>query len=137
MVCGAAAVSAIAARSDHGYCLLSSEKVSYFFAEGESLEECCEGKVLAEPRGIFLDAFQVSVFVAREERFVHRFHFAHFAEEDNFPGELSFVLVKVRFFLDVDPNCGRGDGALRRGGPWPGLRDEHGGVGRSHTHPGV
>src|SRR4029077_3446505 len=42
---GAAAVSAIAARSDHCYCLLSSEKVSYFFAERESLEECRKGKV--------------------------------------------------------------------------------------------
>src|SRR4029077_8854807 len=112
---GAAAVSAIAARSDHCYCLLSSEKVSYFFAERESLEECRKGKVFAEPRGIFLDAFQVSFFVAREERFVHRFHFAHVAEENNFSGELSFVPLEVPFFLDVDPNRGRSNGALRRG----------------------
>jgi hypothetical protein len=80
----ASIVSAVAAGRNHSNGLFGGEEVADLFAEGERFEKCREGKGAGQAGGIFLDAFEVGVFVAREKRFLDGFHLAHFAEENNF-----------------------------------------------------
>src|SRR5580698_371020 len=108
-----------------------------FFAEREALEKCREGKGTAEVGWIAFDAFEIGVLIASEKRLFDRFHFAHFAEEDDFSRQLTFESFEVSFALNIDPNGGSRHWTFCRWRPGRGLRDKDSCVGRSHAHPGV
>src|SRR5580692_1987532 len=96
-----------------------------FFAESKTLEKGREGKGAAQVGWITFDAFEIGIFIANKKRFFDGLHLAHLAEEDDFPGELTFVSVEVRLGFYIDPNGGSRHRTFCRGRPRRCLCDEH------------
>src|SRR5262249_48784174 len=105
---GATAALAVAAGPDDGCGLLISKELGDLVGHAVALHVSAQTRLHVRSGAVVYwvlgKLFQFLVRVAFEENFVERWNIAHFSEQYNLAGELSFVLVEVFIVLDIDVN---------------------------------
>src|SRR5580704_4038958 len=133
----AAAIPAVAARENHCQRMLLGQKLRNLLPQLKSFHELRSEMSRLWNEWIFHNLGQVLIVHTLKERLVHRLDFAHFAQQNHFASNLSFVFIEVLFLLDVHPYRWPAYSPIARGRPGCGLGDEHCGIRRSHARPGI